>query len=311
MRDFPAAASWYEKAIAADPNSPELINRTFVMEISVGRFEKARPLAERQLKLEPSMRWPKLVLLTDRLRAGDANGALKYATTQCRMTACTGSSRRSRWPGAAWRRATSPAPRRRCRGSTNSTGFAPLKSFQLGAALRFRGQAGQGQGEFRQGAGRQRAAQLAHGRRAANFHERQGQADEAQALYKRFLQQNTGSELAQSVLAARPPGPPPAPIGSAADGLAEAMFDLASVLNQAETIDLALVYSRFALELRPDLPLAQLLLADVLSAQNKPDQSLAVLESMPARARPIRGRRGCASPPTSTRSTAPTRRSPS
>jgi len=116
---------------------------------------------------------------------------------------------------------------------------------------------------------------------AANFLERQGKADEAQALYKRFLQQNTGSELAQSVLAARSPGPQPAPIGSAADGLGEAMFDLASVLNQAETIDLALVYSRFAMQLRPDFALAQLLLADVLSAQNKPDQSLAVLESVP------------------------------
>ena len=71
------------------------------------------------------------------------------------------------------------------------------------------------------------------------------------------------------------------------------MFDLASVLNQAETIDLALLYDRFALALRPKFPLAQLLLADVLSAQNKPEESLAVLaRSRPAR--PITGRRGCA-----------------
>src|SRR5205823_183682 len=61
----------------------------------------------------------------------------------------------------------------------------------------------------------------------------------------------------------------------------EALFDLASVLNQAETIDLSLVYDRFALALRPDFPLAQLLLADVLSAENKPDQSLAVLAAIP------------------------------
>ena len=60
------------------------------------------------------------------------------------------------------------------------------------------------------------------------------------------------------------------------------MFDLASVLNQAETIDLALLYDRFALALRPQFPLAQLLLADILSAQNKPEQSLAVLGRDPA-----------------------------
>src|SRR2546430_9601752 len=58
------------------------------------------------------------------------------------------------------------------------------------------------------------------------------------------------------------------------------MFDLASVLNQAETIDLSLLYDRFALSLRPQFPLAQLLLADVLSAQNKPEESLTVLDEI-------------------------------
>jgi Flp pilus assembly protein TadD len=83
-----------------------------------------------------------------------------------------------------------------------------------------------------------------------------------------------------SVAAAQPPGPPRPIIRSPADGLAEALFDLASVLNQLETIDLALLYDRFALALRPQFPLAQLLLADILSAQNKPEQSLAVLAEL-------------------------------
>jgi tetratricopeptide (TPR) repeat protein len=63
--------------------------------------------------------------------------------------------------------------------------------------------------------------------------------------------------------------------------LAEALFDLASVLNQSETMDLALVYVRFALALESNFRLAQLLLADVLSAQNEPEQSLAVLDQIP------------------------------
>ena len=54
------------------------------------------------------------------------------------------------------------------------------------------------------------------------------------------------------------------------------------MLNQTETIDLALIYDRFAaLVLQPDFRLAQLLLADVLSTQNEPAQSLAVLEQIP------------------------------
>ena len=70
-------------------------------------------------------------------------------------------------------------------------------------------------------------------------------------------------------------------INTAEEGLAEALFDLASVVNQPETIDLALLYARCALQLRPDLSLAQLLLSDVLSAQNKPEKSLAILAEFP------------------------------
>ncbi len=62
----------------------------------------------------------------------------------------------------------------------------------------------------------------------------------------------------------------------------KSLFDLASVLNQAETLDLSLLYNRFALALRPQFPLAQLLLADTLSAQNKPEESLAILADIPA-----------------------------
>jgi len=70
-------------------------------------------------------------------------------------------------------------------------------------------------------------------------------------------------------------------IDTAEAGLAEALFNLASVVNQPETIDLALLYARCALQLRPDLALARLLLSDVLSAQNKPEESLAVLAEFP------------------------------
>src|SRR5690348_14483421 len=53
LRDFQAAASWFDKAIALDPDSPELISRTFLMEVCVGHFDRAKALAERELKLDP------------------------------------------------------------------------------------------------------------------------------------------------------------------------------------------------------------------------------------------------------------------
>src|SRR5205823_923632 len=44
-RDFTSASSWYAKAITGDSEAPELISRTFLMEVCVGHFDRARALA--------------------------------------------------------------------------------------------------------------------------------------------------------------------------------------------------------------------------------------------------------------------------
>src|SRR5690348_5051381 len=46
-RDFAAAVRFYGKALAADPNAPELIKHTFLMDISEGNFHDAAALADR------------------------------------------------------------------------------------------------------------------------------------------------------------------------------------------------------------------------------------------------------------------------
>src|SRR5260370_15541937 len=53
-RDYAAAAVWFEGALRADPESPELITRTFLLEASECKFDRARSLAESELKLDPS-----------------------------------------------------------------------------------------------------------------------------------------------------------------------------------------------------------------------------------------------------------------
>ena len=62
VRDYQAAVSWFEDALKADPGSPELITRTFLMEASVGRFDRARPLAESELKFDSTDAIADLVL---------------------------------------------------------------------------------------------------------------------------------------------------------------------------------------------------------------------------------------------------------
>src|SRR5437016_3509212 len=79
LRDFTAAASWFDKAIGLDPDAPELISRTFLMQVVVGHFDRARALAQKELKLDPGDAVAELILVVDRLKAGDTAGALKHA----------------------------------------------------------------------------------------------------------------------------------------------------------------------------------------------------------------------------------------
>jgi tetratricopeptide (TPR) repeat protein len=281
LRDFTVAASSYEKAIGADPEAPELISRTFLMEVCVGHFERARALAQKELKLDPGDAIAELVLVVEALKAGDTAAALKHA-------AALPSDGVHRFIGPfalAWTRKAAgdlAGADSALQGLDKFNGFEPLKVFQLALLYDYAGKPDKAQQYYDKALADSEQLNWRLTDAVANFDERHGRDAEAKALYQRFIHQNSASDLALSVAAMRPSGRPQPIIRSPADGLAEALFDLASVLNQAETIDLALVYDRFALAARPQFPLAQLLLADILSAQNKPEQSLAVLAEIPS-----------------------------
>jgi tetratricopeptide (TPR) repeat protein len=277
-RDFPAAAAWYDKAIIADPDSPELINRTFLMALGSGNFDHARSLAPKVLKLDASDGLAQLAMTIDRLKAGDNTGALQHAGTLPK----DGVHRFIGPLALAWTRMAAgdlAGADTALQGLDKFNGFEPFKTFQLGLLYDFAGHPDKAAGFYDKTLSNTNQLNWRLTDAIANFDERHGKADAAKALYQKFMSQNVGSEIAQSVLASRIGVPKPL-IANAKEGLAEAMFDLASVLNQSETLDLALVYDRVALELQPDFGLAQLLLADVLSAQNEPEQSLAVLEKI-------------------------------
>src|ERR1700722_3957051 len=65
MRDYQSAVTWFEDALRADPESPELMSRTFLRDASVGRFDRAQVLAESELKLDSSDAMAELVLLVE------------------------------------------------------------------------------------------------------------------------------------------------------------------------------------------------------------------------------------------------------
>jgi tetratricopeptide (TPR) repeat protein len=103
---------------------------------------------------------------------------------------------------------------------------------------------------------------------AGGFYERSGQADKAKDLYRDFAADNQGSSLLEPILERISAGRPAEPvIGNPAEGVAESLFNLASALNQERLYEAALLYTRLALDMRPDFPVAQILLGDVMVGQ--------------------------------------------
>jgi tetratricopeptide (TPR) repeat protein len=279
-RDYTAAAASFEQTLAVDPTAPELISRTFLMAVCAGDFDRAGALAQQELKLDPSDAVAELVLALQHLRAGDTAGAIKYAAA----LPSEGLHRFVAPFALAWTRMAAgdlAGADTALQGLDKFNGFQPLKLFQLGMLYDYAGKPDKAQQYFDQTLTTTEQLNWRLTDVIANFDARHGRAAQAQALYQRFIKDGGGSDMGLAIAAEHTKYPPQPIVRSPSDGLAEAMFDLASVLDQPETIDLSLVDDRFALALRPQFPLATLLLADILSAEDKPSESLAALDAIP------------------------------
>ena len=198
-RDYGAAASWFETALKTDPHSPELVSRTFDMEAQAGRFEQARPLADQALRLDSSDAVAGLVLLIDRVKAGDWAAALARAEAL---------------PDDGLHRYVGPLARAWTQMALGNlvgadlalqdldkfNGFAPLKYFQLGLLYEFAGKPDKAEEYYKKTLDSTGQLNWRLTDAMANFYQRHGRRDQADAIYKRFIKENTGSELAESLL---------------------------------------------------------------------------------------------------------------
>jgi Flp pilus assembly protein TadD len=75
-------------------------------------------------------------------------------------------------------------------------------------------------------------------------------------------------------------GDPRAP--TAAAGMAEALFDLASALQRDRGSDSAMIFARLALRLQPEFDLAALLVAEILDDRQRYEEALAMYDAVPA-----------------------------
>jgi tetratricopeptide (TPR) repeat protein len=274
--NYGAAAEFFGRALAKDPNDYDLLTKTFLFATSEGRMAEAVALADRIHAIDPAAPLSDLVLATAKLKAGDyaAAGALADALPN------DGVHRFVTPLITAWVKVGQGDPTAAAAALARLKeiqGFAPLVDFHDGLIADYGGRLADAEAAYQRVL---QASKRTNWRTVAtlgSLYERTGRLDQARALYQRFISENGDSEMvivAQARLASG--DKPPPRIASAADGAAEALFDIASIMNQSETADLSLIYGRLAVELKPDFPLAQLLVGDILESEHRSADALAI-----------------------------------
>lgn len=116
----------------------------------------------------------------------------------------------------------------------------------------------------------------------SNFYLRQGERDKAQAVFDRYIKANPTSELIPDAL----PGGDKNPVAvvpmveTPIDGMAEVFFTTASLLFGEQVNREAMMYLNFALYLRPNLPAAQLMLANLFEQVRDYDRAIEIYQSI-------------------------------
>ncbi|HEY5208055.1 MAG TPA: tetratricopeptide repeat protein [Stellaceae bacterium] len=279
-RDYTTAAAFMGRALAADPGNLDLVRRTFLFRIGDGDINAALPLATRIADLDRRAGFAELVLVLRDIKAGHYAEALQ----RTKDLPHDGVERLAAPLLAAW--AEVGEGKIVEAQLTLSGAKAPGALPELTALHRalIADQADRIDEAAEQYARLTRDTAHLTWRTvelAGNFYERHQRSAAARDLYRRLQTDSDTGVLVEGALArVANGGIPKRLIVTPQDGAAEALFDLASILNRRDTLDIALIHARFAAYLRPNYPSAQLLLAEIADEMNHRAEALSLYRAV-------------------------------
>jgi Flp pilus assembly protein TadD len=280
QHDYARAAEFMGRTLAEDPGNIDLVRRTFVLRVSEGRVGEAVPLAENIVAADRNAALAQIVLVLKDAKAGDFGAAVERA----RSLPSDGAQRLSGPLLTAWcemGRRQPDAALKALDAMSDLHGLQSIKELHKAMLADYADRVDEAEAAYKRFAAEQahlnwRAVEI-----TGNFYERHQRSEEARRLYEQLAATETGGAVTDSALDRIARGEVPERIiASPRDGVAEALFDLASILNQRETLDASLVYVRLALDLRPDFPLAQMLTAEIEEEQQHTAEALAIYRAV-------------------------------
>ena len=276
-RDFGTAADYLSDALSIDASNYEIRRQTFFALVSGGRMAEAAVLAKEIVATDKGAAVANLSLVVEDAFASRFEAAAKRLDTMPRRGMSTFVSPLL----LAWAKAAlddTEGAIKSLDALKKIASFAALRHMHVGLIYEQAGKIALAEQALKKASKGTASIRVVMG--FGHFLERQGRLPEAEALYKRYAAKNNSDALEGTLERIAVKRPPPAFVETPKDGLAEVFFNLAGTLAQGRSSELALIYGRMALRLRPDFPLAQLLLGGLLESLSRSADAIALYKKV-------------------------------
>jgi tetratricopeptide (TPR) repeat protein len=281
-RDMETAAHYIGAALARDPKNPELLRQAFLLSAGTGDMTRAGALARRMKDGPVNLGSATVLRILDSIRADDFAQARKtLAELPGRGLGQLLRPLLSAWLTLA--EGAAPDAVEGLEGLNGIDGIDVLRQVHSGLIHDLAGRPGDARRAFDDAMKDPAALSLRLAWLAANFYVRHDDKDKAQDLMRRYLETNPQNSSGETILARLEGDTPAKPlVASAEDGLAEALFNVAGLLSQQNAHDLALLYARLSLYMRPGFDFGQMLLGEILQGQGRSDAAIRAYRGVPA-----------------------------
>ncbi|MES2254442.1 MAG: tetratricopeptide repeat protein [Pseudomonadota bacterium] len=271
---LPEAAHYYTQSLKQDPGNASILSLAFFYTTTSGDVEGAGKYATQIVTKTPDERSARLALAVIAFKHKDYAEARKHLSLSAKGPFQTlVVSLFDGWAAAAAGDATAALADMKTLGA--QSGAEGLAAFHTALIADYLGRP-DAEADYRKALLSNRISPRviqAYG----VFLERAGRTDDARALYEKFIEESAVKPVAQDGLARiAAKKKPDLFVRSAEDGVAESLFGMAASLSDRQSADISILYLRMALYLRPDLALADLLLAARFEGLGKYEDAVAI-----------------------------------
>ncbi len=274
QRDITSATDFYLKVLKKDAKNRSLVQRALLLTAQDGRIDQAIPLARQLVALDPGSKISHLVLIVDAVADGRLNDVLARVMSierngiyELMAPILEGWLKLERGDFEAALAAIEPIATKQA--------FKMYHAYHVALMASISGREDIAEDNFRLAMTAVPGGTLRVISVYSNFLLRDGRYEEAVALYEGFRKHNPDSPWLDSIFGTiKETIRPDHVVPNAQAGMAEALFGAASALPNETAGDTGLIYAHLALHLRPDFPIVELLVGEILDSMGRYDAAI-------------------------------------